>query len=268
METVKNLEDINSLEINQVIGNPNLVNSQIVFKGYNNIIYCEDDVNINNSLISFEGNNSLVYLSRGNYPVNLYLRDNSTVYFGRDNKIISNVNINIQESQNFVMGDDGIIASGVNIRSFDGFPIYDSMSKERINLSESIFIGDHVWLDHVSYISKGAQIGSGAIIGNHSFVAPSTTILSNNYVLGNPVQVVEENVFFTKDFTGIFNEEDTANSINYPSDIFIYEFVNKETLDLNYIDNILKDLDVESRLEFVKKLFIYNKRKNRFVIID
>ncbi len=267
METVKNLDDINSLEVNQVKGSPNLVNSQIIFKGYNNILYCESDVNINDSLISFEGNNSLVYLSRGNYPVNLYLRDNSTVYFGRDNKIISNVNINIQESQNFIMGDDGIIASGVNIRSFDGFPIYDSMTKERINLSDSIIIGDHVWLDHVSYISKGAQIGSGAIVGNHSYVAPSTKILSNTYVLGNPVQVVEEKVFFTKDFTGIFNEEDTANSLNYPSDIFIYEFVHKETLDLNNIDYILKDLIIEDRLEFVQKLFVRNKRKNRFTVL-
>ena len=266
MDTVKSLDDIDSLEVNQVIGNPNLVNSQIIFKGYNNTIYCEADVNINNSLISFEGNNSLVYLSRGNYPMNLYLRDNSTAYFGKDNKIIANVNINIQESQNFILGDDGIIASGVNIRSFDGFPIYDSTTKERINLSDSIIIGDHVWLDHVSYISKGVRIGSGAIVGNHSFVAPSTTILSNSYVLGNPVKVVENNVFFTKDFTGIFNEEDTANSLSYPSDIYIYEFVNKETLNLNHIDKILKDLIVEDRLEFVQKLFVRNKRKNRFSI--
>ena len=267
METVKSLEDIDLLEINQVKGSPNLVNSQIIFKGYNNTLYCESGVNLNNSLISFEGNNSLVYLSGGDYPINLYLRDNSTVYFGRDNKIISNVNINIQESQNFIIGDDGIIASGVNIRSFDGFPIYDSMTKERINLSDSIIIGDHVWLDHLSYISKGARIGSGAIVGNHAFVAPSTKILSNTYVLGNPVQVVEKNVFFTKDFTGIFNEEDTAHSLSYPSDIYIYEFVNKETLDLNYIDKILKDLIVEDRLEFIQKLFVRNKRKNRFTII-
>ena len=266
METVRNLEDINSLENNKFYGSPNLVNSQIVFKGFNNIIYCDDSVNLNNSLISFEGNNSLVYLSDGDYPVNIYVRDDSTVFFGKNNKIISNVNINIQESQNFVMGDDGLIASGVNIRSFDGFPIYDSMSKERLNLSESIFIGDHVWLDHVSYISKGAQIGSGAIVGSHSFVAPSTRILSNTYVLGNPVQVVESDVFFTKDFTGIFNEEDTVNSLNYLSDVFIYEFVNRETLDLNNIDDILKDLIVEDRFDFVQKLFVRNKRKNRFAI--
>ena len=267
METVKNLEDINSLEINQVIGSPNLVNSQIIFKGYNNIIYCEDNVSLNNALVSFEGNNSLVYLSSGDYPINLYTRDNSTVYFGKDNKIISAVNINIQESQNFIMGDEGIIASGVNIRSFDGFPIYDSNSKQRINLSDSIIIGDHVWLDHLSYISKGVRIGSGAIVGNHSFVAPSTKILSNSYVLGNPVEVEEENVFFTRDFTGIFNEEDTANSLKNPSDIFIYEFVKNETLDLNYIDNLLKDLIIEDRLEFVQKLFVRNKRKNRFAIL-
>ena len=266
MEIVKNLNDIDTLETNKVIGSPNLVNSQIVFKGYNNIIYCEDDVNLNNSLISFEGNNSLVYLSRGDYPINFYLRDDSAIYIGRDNKIISNVNVNIQESQNFIMGDDGLIASGVNIRSFDGFPIYDSMSGERINSSESIFIGDHVWLDHVSYISRGVRIGSGAIVGSHSFVAPSTEILSNTFVLGNPVQVIAEDVFFTKDFTGIFNEEDTKGFSNYKTDIYTYEFVNKETLDLTNIDNILKDLVVEDKLEFVQKLFVRNKRKNRFVI--
>ena len=266
METVRNLNDVNSLETNQLIGTPNLVNSQISFRGHNNIIYCEDNVNLDNSLISFEGSNSLVYLSRGDYPINLYVRDESTVYFGRDNKFLSNANINIQESQNFIMGDDGIIASGVNIRSFDGFPIYDTVSGERINPSESIFIGDHVWLDHVSYISKGVRIGSGAIVGSHSFVAPSTEILSNTYVLGNPVHMIAEDVFFTKDFTGIFNEEDTKNSLNYKTDIYTYEFVNKETLDLANIDYILKDLLIGDRLDFVLKLFVRNKRKNRFAI--
>ncbi len=267
METVNALEDVSSLENNTFIGNPNLVNSRVIFKGVNNIVYMDDDVNLNNSLISLEGNNSLIYFSSGDYPINLYVRDNSTVYFGKDNKIISNVNINIQESQNFVMGDDGIIGSGVNIRSFDGFPIYDSITKERINFSDSIFIGDHVLIDHLSYISRGVKIGSGAIIGNHSYVAPSSRIKSNTLSLGNIAKVVEEYVFFTKDFTGIFNSEDTEKSSFYKSDVFIFEFVNKETLDLDYIDSILKDLDVESKFDFVKKLFVFNKRKNRFVIV-
>ena len=43
--------------------------------------------------------------------------------------------------------------------------------------------------------------------------------------------------------------------------------MNKETLNLDQIDKILKDLNVEDRLEFIQKLFVRNKRKNRFTII-
>ena len=41
------------------------------------------------------------------------------------------------------------------------------------------------------------------------------------------------------------------NTQNYKSDVFIYEFVNKETLNMNQIDKILKELDINSRLEFI-----------------
>ena len=48
--------------------------------------------------------------------------------------------------------------------------------------------------------------------------------------------------------------------------MFIYNVVNQETLSVNQIDKILSEMNVESRLEFIQKLFIRNKRKNRFSI--
>ena len=60
--------------------------------------------------------------------------------------------------------------------------------------------------------------------------------------------------------------EDSVNTQEYKSDVFIYEFVNQETLNLKQIDKILKELDVNSRIEFIQKLFVRNKRKNRFTI--
>ena len=47
---------------------------------------------------------------------------------------------------------------------------------------------------------------------------------------------------------------------------FIYDFVSNETLSMENIDKILKSLPVEDRLEFIQKLFVRNKRKNRFSI--
>ena len=57
------------------------------------------------------------------------------------------------------------------------------------------------------------------------------------------------------------------NTKDYKSDVFIYELVNQETLDIDQIDMILKGLSVEDKLEFIQKLFVRNKRKNRFTIL-
>ena len=135
-----------------------------------------------------------------------------------------------------------------------------------INLAQSVFIGDHVWIGHLSYISRGVKIGSGAIIENDSFVPHNAKIKSNTLVVGNPVRIEKENVFFTKEFLGHHRSEDSLNSQEYKSNVFIYEFINQETLNMNQIDNILKDLSIEDRLEFIQKLFVRNKRKNRFTI--
>uniref|UniRef100_UPI00386D212D hypothetical protein n=1 Tax=Faecalibacillus faecis TaxID=1982628 RepID=UPI00386D212D len=79
-------------------------------------------------------------------------------------------------------------------------------------------------------------------------------------------RVEKDNIFFTKEFLGYHTAEDSVNTQDYKSDVFIYEFINQETLNLNQIDKILKELNVEDRLEFIQKLFVRNKRKNRFCI--
>lgn len=269
MELVKSVDDISNLENNRISGSPEIKNSTISFKGFNNILYCEGNVKIINAQFSFEGNNSIIYLSStqySQYSLNVIIYNDSTLFIGRGNNLSSPININIQENQNVIIGEECSISSGVNIRTSDIHPIYDNNTKERINHAKSVFIGDHVWVGHLAYISRGVKVGSGAIVENYSFIPHNIRIKSNSLVFGNPVRVERTNVFYIKDFLGYHRAEDSLNSKNYKSDVFIYEFVNKETLDLDAIDKILKDLSVNDRLEFVQKLFIRNKRRNRFVI--
>lgn len=269
MESIKNLEDVNSLKNNKLIGNPELVNSSIQFNGSNNILVCEGNINLINSQIVFQGDNSIIYLSytKHDYNLNLFVRNNSTIFIGKNNELGSRISINVQEHQNVVIGDDGIIGNEVTFRTCDAHGIYDLNSKERINFSESIFIGDHVWIDHFAYISRGVNVGSGSIIGINSFIPPSCSINSNNYVFGNPVQLIRDNVFFTKEFTGVYTEEDTLNFSAYKSEVYKFDFVNGETLSFINVDKILKKLSVDERLEFIEKLFVKNKCKNRFSLI-
>lgn len=269
METVTSLNDIDKLYDNQIIGTPKLINSTFEFKGKNNIVYCEDNVELLSSHISFSGDNSLIYFSstqNSQYPLNLIISNGSTVFFGKDCAMIHPLNINVQENQNVIIGDDCSFGSGVNIRTSDAHPIYDSKNKQRVNFPKSVFIGDHVWLGHLAYISKGVRVGSGSIIENDAFVQSNATIPSNSLNIGNPSKIVKNNVFFLKEFVGLFRAEETLNSKYYKSNVFIYDFAEKETLNMDKIDKILKDLTISNRLDFIQKLFVQNKRKNRFTI--
>ena len=268
LESVKSINDINNLKFNKIVGNPKIDNSTIIFKGKNNVLYCEKNVEMLGANIYFEADNSIIYLSFTNnpYSFNALIYNNCTLFIGQKNNMGSSINFNIMENQNVIIGNDGEIGGGVSIRTSDSFPIYDGKTKKRINFANSVFIGDHVLLSHLSYVSKGVKIGSGSIIDNNSFIPHNTIIPSNTFCTGNPIKVKKENVFFTMDYVAFNKIEDSFASKDYKSNVFIYEFNNKETLDLNKVDEILKELNVEEKLEFIVKLFVKNKRKNRFFI--
>lgn len=267
MEYIINTAQFEKMIDNKIIGMPKLVESHLVFNGKNNILVCDNNIELNKVSIEFSGNNSIVYLGSDlKRDFKLRIFSNSTAYLGRDINSGVSVTINVFENQNVIIGDDCFIGDFAYISNADNYPIYTCDTKERINYSNSIYVGDHVYLGHKSYISKGVKIGSGTIIDNASVVPSYAKIPSNTYLSGHPAKIVQNNVFFTKDFLGKFTTEDSVNSKNYKSDVFIFNIVDKETLSIQQIDNILKDLDVESRLEFIQKLFIRNKRKNRFCI--
>lgn len=267
MESVKNVKDAENLTENKIIGNFKLNNSKITFHGKNNVLVFDDNINIDNSNFSFNGDNSLVYI-RSNLKNNFILDifHNSTVFLGKDISLGNSIVFNVQEGQNLIIGDDCDIGHKTIIYASDHYPIYSIKDKKRINFSTSVFIGDHVWIGRFVLISKGNQIGSGSILTDETFLPANRKIESNTLVSGNPGKVIKKDVFFTKDFVGNNKPEDTLNSQNYISDVFIYRFTNQETLDLNKIDSILKKLPIDQRLEFIQKLFIRNKRINRFAI--
>lgn len=269
METVKNLDDIKNLERNRIVGHPEMNNSKITFKGINNVLYCEGNVKLDNAKFTFNGDNSIVYLSssmNSQYSFNLVIYNGSTFFIGREGNMSSPININIQENQNVIIGTEVTISSGVNIRTADIYPIYDNESKQRVNFAKSVYIGDHVWIGHLAYISRGVKIGSGAIIENNTFIPHDGKIPSNSLVVGNPARIERKNLFYTNDFLAYNRAETSLETKDYKSDVFIYKYINQETLDMDKIDQILKELDIDSRLEFIQKLLVRNKRTNRFTI--
>ena len=94
----------------------------------------------------------------------------------------------------------------------------------------------------------------------------SYSLKSNAIFARNPAQLIKDNVFFTKDYNGGFKAEDTLNSENYNSRIYIYGPQLKETLDLITIDKIISELRIDERIDFIQKLFVRNKLHDRFSV--
>ncbi len=265
MEFIIHVEQFEKMIDNKIIGIPKLVNTKINFRGKNNILVCDNNVELNNVVLDFNGNNSIVYLGSNltnNFKLLIY--NNSTVYMGRDIKLGDSVNLKVLESHNLIIGDDCVIGDNVTIVTSEGYSIHDATSKKRINFSNSVYIGDHVFLGDHSYVSQGVNIGSGAIVSNMSFIPPNFKLHSNTISSGNPIKTLKQNVFFTNDYLGPYSIKDSLDSKEYISDVFIFNFVNGETLSMNELEKVLLKLDVESRLDFIQKLFVRNKRKNRF----
>lgn len=267
MESINDINNRSTLVDNKIMGNPNLINSNIVFTGKNNILFCEDNINIVNSSIQFHGDNSVVYLcfTKSNYALDIHVFQNSLVYIGRDNNM-SLVHINVQEHQNVIIGDDCIIGSNCNIRTSDAHIVYDANTKKRINNSAGVLIGDHVWLTHQVYIEMGVRIGSGAILNNNSHAYKHSLLKSNYLYTGNPAKPVQKDVFFTKDYTGNFTEEDTLNVQDYNSRIFIFSEKPGESLDFKKINQMISRFSPDEKIDFIQKLFIQNKTHDRFSI--
>lgn len=266
METVTNENEIQNLQNNKILGEPSLKNTKINFIGYGNVLYCENNVKITGSSINFKGNNSLIYLSNSkhNYALNIQVIHNSLVYIGKDNNIIPTVSINAQEHKNVIIGDDGSFLSNVSIRTTDAHSIYNVHTKKRVNFSSSVFIGDHVFLGHNAYIEKGVKIGSGAIVENNAHVNSNVSLSSNILFGGNPLKILEKDVFFIKDYPASFNAETTKDSADYISDVYSYNNTPGESLDLDKIDIMLSNFSVDEKIDFIQKLFVQNKRNNRF----
>lgn len=249
---------------NQILGsNPEMIKSTITFTGNNNRLICEEGITLQNSRINFLGDNSIIYLSkpRKNYQLHIPIYSNSVLFF--DEYVTTNglLRMALSEEKNIIIGKSCLFSFGIWFRLADPHLIYESINKRRINLSKSIYIGDHVWIGQDSLILKGTSVGSGSIIGAKSVVS-NKHINSNTIWAGNPVKELKKDIFWDIQSVHRFNEEDTEKSLYFDDDCWIYEKDNT-ALNINAIENKLKNMNVDEKVEYLIKLR-NNNDKNRF----
>ena len=254
---------------NIIVGEfPHMVNSQIIFNGNNNIMYCDKNVHLKNCKIIFDGNNNIVYLSENSheYHLNVAIYNNSVLYFGKNNYMNGILNIILSEGENVIIGNDCLFSFGIWIRVADPHLIYSIATKKRINMSKSVFIGDHVWIGQSALLLKGTTIGSGSIIGAMS-VTSNIIIPSNESWGGVPAKLIKSQIFWKSDCVHRYTKRETEKSMIFSEESYIYGSQIKQTVNVLQLNQKLLDMeDVNEKMNFIRNDLVNNKWKNRFFI--
>lgn len=210
----KNNKKVNSIDGNYLDNDGNMIeapknlhNCRSNFQGTNNKIVIHPETKIRNVSIQCLGNNAQVYIGKdvrmsGNWRLgyNCYL----TI---KDRATSTNaVYITCAEATGVSIGEDCMFATSNQIRTDDAHAIYEVETGRRINLSESIEIGDHVWVSYGATIFGGSRIGSGSIVG--AFSLTNKTYPNNCIIAGTPAKVVKEDVCWER--PNVLYEEEPA----------------------------------------------------------
>lgn len=178
---------------NTVIAPTDLKKVSCIFSGKNNKLIIGDKAKISNIEFSFPSDNGLIMV--GNYSrVRGRIRAsyNCKVIIGCNTTTTTFIQVFSAEQTNIIIGDDVMFAAGVIVRSEDGHAIYDVDTGNRVNLSNTVVIGAHVWIAEDVIILPGSRIAEGSVIGCRSIV---TGPIPNNCVaVGTPARVVRNDI--------------------------------------------------------------------------
>ena len=262
---------------NRIEGTPqSMRSSKLVFKGQGNTLVIEDGVKMDNCEIVFNGDDSIVYLRRSRHicKLNASLNHNSVLYIGRDTYMNGVLHVILSEQKHFFVGDEGLFSFDIWVRTADPHLIYDCDSMARINPSQSIYLGDHVWVGQSVLLLKGTQVDSGTIIGAGA-VLSGKKIPHNAVWAGNPPKEIKSGIFWERSCVHSWQDADTARSqdfreyaaaSSYPlsPEEFLYRFDPMQQLPFEELEAVFSARDTEAKLRLLRSLS-EDGRKNRFV---
>jgi len=184
---------------NEIIydGDPLDQRIDIKFFGKNNRLVVAPNAKIVELEVEFGGNGSTAEIMPTSKPrtglrFGLRLGQASRIHIGENVGSQGRTMVSAVEGTEVHIGDDCMLASGIEIRTDDSHPIYSVRTGKRVNSSRSISIGDHVWIAKHAVIMGGVQVGSGSVVGFRSIV--TSNVPNNCVAVGAPARVVRRDI--------------------------------------------------------------------------
>lgn len=149
-----------------------------------------------NCRIIVKGNNCRILIGRDSNlnDVTLYIEDDGgRIELGKHTTITGKTALAVIEGKSITIGDDCLFSSDITFRVGDSHSILDTTTRERINPSADIAVGNHVWIGHSVKVLKGS------LIGNHNIIATGAIVTGKHFsdhcvIGGSPAKVLKEGV--------------------------------------------------------------------------
>lgn len=171
--------------------------------GENNTIELKGNVNLFKCNITITGRNNRIIIGEGSYikeSVFWIEGDNNIIEIGKGTSINSNNNFTCTEGHKLSIGERCLFSTDVNFQVGDGHGIFDA-DGNRINQTEDIIVGNHVWIGKRVSILKGVRIPDDTVIGTGAIVTKKFS-QEKTVIAGIPAKIIKENIEWTKDTNG------------------------------------------------------------------
>jgi len=178
-----------------IIGSSIYRRTRITINGEGNTIHIGDLCRLNHCSISIIGSNNLIFISDRVFlnKVDFCIEDDSNeIRIGSHTSIHGSTEFAAIESKKIVVGEDCMFSGEIHFRTGDSHSVI-SQQGERINPSEDIIIGNHVWVGMRVMCMKGVVVRDNCIIGAGSFLNAKYE-KGNCTIAGSPAKIVKENI--------------------------------------------------------------------------
>lgn len=170
-------------------------NLKIHIAGNNNKVIIEDFSRLKNCSIHIYGNDNRIVIGTNSNLINTDLwieDDHNEIIIGEKTCITGKTHLAAIEGTKISIGKNCLFSSNIHFQTGDSHSILDLTGK-RINKSEDISIGDHVWVGTKVTCLKGVRVPPHSIIGACA-VLTEQFLEENTVLAGVPARVVKKGV--------------------------------------------------------------------------
>lgn len=197
---VANQRSIQRNKHNSIINNNGLAfRCKFRIRGSNNRIIIDDFARIMRCKIYISGNDNVVEIGKNTFIENSAILmdfDHNRFSIGKNSIISRGFEGSCMEGMTISIGDDCLFSGNISIRTCDSHSVLDKTGK-RINTSQNVFVGNHVWIGTNALLLKGTQVLDNCIVGARSVLTKKYD-KSNVVIVGQPAVIVKEDVTWDK----------------------------------------------------------------------